>query len=190
MRIISILAGLALAFAANHTSAQDYPAKPVRVIVPFTPGSGTDIFARTVCPKLAETWGQQVVVENRTGAGGAIASGAVAKSPADGHTLLWHSTAFATSPAVQRNLPYEPLREFAAVSPLLSQPYALVLSPAAGFRTVAELIAAAEARPGHITCGSTGLGTSSHFAAEKFRIAAGIDAVHVPYKGGPRLTAT
>lgn len=188
MRIFRLLATLVLALGnAPNVLAQSYPAKPVRVIVTFTPGSATDILARVVCPKLSELWGQQVLVENRPGAGGSIAASVVAKSPPDGYALLWHSNAFVTNPAVYGNLPYEPLRDFVAIAPLLSQPLALVLSPGAGVRTVAELIAAARVRPGEITYGSAGTGSGTHFAAEKFRIAAGIEAVHVPYKGGPEV---
>jgi tripartite-type tricarboxylate transporter receptor subunit TctC len=128
-----------------------------------------------------------VLVDNRSGGGGTLGVGVVAKSPPDGQTLLWHSNAFATSAAVYGNLPYEPLRDFVAISPLLSTPLALVLSPAAGVRTVADLIAAAKARPGQITYGSNGVGSGTHFAAEKFRIAAGVHVVHVPYKGGPEV---
>jgi tripartite-type tricarboxylate transporter receptor subunit TctC len=189
MKIARILAALIVALGASAALAQTYPIKPVRVIVPFTPGSGQDIFARVVCQKLSELWGQQVLVENRPGAGGSIASGVVAKSPPDGHMLLWHSTAFATNAALYPNLPYDSLRDFAAISPLVRQPFALVVSPAVGVRTIAELVAAAKAKSGQITYGSAGTGSGTHFAAEKFRLATGIDAVHVPYKGGPEVNA-
>lgn len=184
MKIARIFAVFIVALAAGGAFAQGYPSKPVHVVVPFTPGSGQDVLARVVCPKLSELWGQQVVVENRPGAGGSIGAAAVAKSPPDGYTLLWHSTAFATSPALYSALPYDPLRDFIALAAIARQPFALVISPAAGMRTVAELIAAAKARPGRITYGSAGTGTGTHFAAEKFRLAAGIDVQHVPYKGG------
>jgi tripartite-type tricarboxylate transporter receptor subunit TctC len=187
MKIVRILATLIVTLGASAALAQGYPSKPVRVIVPFTPGSGQDIFARVVCQKLSELWGQQTLVENRPGAGGSIASGVVAKSPPDGHTLLWHSTAFATNAALYANLPYDSLRDFAPIAPLLRQPFALVVSPAVGVGTVAELVAAAKARPGQINYGSAGTGSGTHFAAEKFRLATGIDAVHVPYKGGPEV---
>jgi tripartite-type tricarboxylate transporter receptor subunit TctC len=185
--IVRALAALIVASSVSYALAQSYPSKPVRIIVSFTPGSGTDILARVVTPKLSELWGQQVLVENRPGAGGLIGVGAVAKAPADGYTLLWHSSAFATSAAVHETLPYDPLRDFTPIAALLNQPHALVLSPAAGARTVAELIAAAKSGLRQISYGSAGTGTSTHFAAEKFRIAAGIDGVHVPYRGGPEV---
>ena len=187
MNGLPILAALILACSAGASVAQSYPGKAVRVVVPFTPGSGTDILARAVAPKLAEHWGQPVLVENRPGAGGVIGVGAVAKAPPDGYTLLWHSSAFASTAAVHDTLPYDPLRDFSAITALLNQPHALVVSPAAGARTIAELIAAAKARGRQITYGSAGAGTSTQFAAEKFRIAAGIEAVHVPYRGGPEV---
>jgi tripartite-type tricarboxylate transporter receptor subunit TctC len=182
--LIAVLAALAISLDAR---TQDYPAKPVRVVVPFTPGTATDVLARLVCSRLGGVWHQQVVVDNRSGAGGTLGVAAVAKSPPDGYTLLWHSNAFATSAAVYGNLPYEPLRDLAEISPLVSTPLTLVLSPALGVTSVAELVAAAKAKPGQLTYGSNGVGSGTHFAAEKFRIATGVDVVHVPYKGGPEV---
>jgi tripartite-type tricarboxylate transporter receptor subunit TctC len=185
---LSALVALAATIAAADAMGQVYPSKPVRVIVPFTPGSGTDVLARTLSPKLSELTGQQFVVENRPGAGGAVAAGAVAKAAPDGYTLLWHSSAFTITPALQANLGYDPLKDFAPVSALLTSPLVLIASPSSGARTVAELIALAKAKPGAINYGSAGTGSGTHFAAEKFRLAAGIDAVHVPYKGGMEPT--
>jgi tripartite-type tricarboxylate transporter receptor subunit TctC len=189
MKIARVLAALIMALGMSAALAQGYPSKPVRLIVPFTPGSGQDIFARVVSQKLSQLWDQPVLVENRPGAGGSIASGVVAKSPPDGYTLLWHSTAFATNAALYANLPYDSLRDFAPITPIVRQPFALVVSPVTGVRTVAELVAAAKAKPGQINYGSAGTGSGTHFAAEKFRLATGIDAVHVPYKGGPEVNA-
>lgn len=185
MRIVRVLAALIVALGAGDTLAQGYPSKPVRVIVPFTPGSGIDVFTRPIAHKLAELWGQPVLVENRTGAGGTVGTGLVAKSAPDGYTLLVNSVAFVQSPALYANLPYDIQKDFVGISPLVASPYVLVVGPAAGVRTVAELVAAAKAKPGQLNFASTGIGTGTHLVAEKFKHAAGIDVVHVPYKGGP-----
>jgi tripartite-type tricarboxylate transporter receptor subunit TctC len=174
------LALLFVAFAQAHA----FPTKPVRVIVAFTPGGVTDIVARTLMPKLGELWGQPVVVENRPGAGGTVAAMAVARATPDGSTLLVHSAGYAINAALSQTLPYDPQRDFVHVAPLASQAMLLVVSPASAVRSVAELIAAAKARPGELAYGSAGIGSGGHFSAEKFRIAAGIDVLHVPYKGG------
>jgi len=184
MKALRTLLALAAALLAAAAPAQDFPARPVRIIVPYTPGGGTDIFARVVSQKLGELWSQQAVVENRPGAGGSIGSAAVAKAPADGYTLLWNSNAFLSSSAVYR-LPYDPVKDFVAIAPVMRQPFALVIGSTAGVRTVGELVAAGRARPGHLTYASAGTGTATHFVAGKFRLAAGMEAVHVPYKGGP-----
>jgi tripartite-type tricarboxylate transporter receptor subunit TctC len=169
---------------AAFTQAHAFPTKPVRVIVAFTPGGVTDIVARTLSAKLAERWGQPVVVENRPGAGGARAAVAGARAPADGYTLLVHSSGYAVNAALNANLPYDPHKDLVAVAPLASQAMVLVVNPAAGFRSVAELISAAKARPDALAYGSAGIGSGGHFSAEQFRIAAGIELLHVPYKGG------
>jgi tripartite-type tricarboxylate transporter receptor subunit TctC len=169
---------------AAFTQAHAFPTKPVRVIVAFTPGGVTDIVARTLTAKLAERWGQPVVVENRPGAGGSLAAVAVARAPADGYTLLVHSSGYAVNAALNANLPYDPHKDLIAVAPLASQAMVLVVNPAAGFRSVAELISAAKSRPGALAYGSAGIGSGGHFSAEQFRIAAGIELLHVPYKGG------
>lgn len=184
------LLALAAALTAAAAAAQDFPAKPVRLIVPFTPGgSATDTFARVLAQKLGEQWSQQVVVENRPGAGGSIGAAAVARAPADGYTLLWHSNAFLSSPALYRGLPYDPVKDFVAIAPAVRQPFALVVSAATGMNSLDELIAAGRARPGTLTYASAGTGTATHFVAEKFRLAAGMEAVHVPYKGGTEAHA-
>jgi tripartite-type tricarboxylate transporter receptor subunit TctC len=172
------------ALAASAVHAQNYPTKPVRVIVAFSPGGVTDIIARTVMPKLAETWGQPVVVENRAGAGGSLGAVAVARSPADGSVLLVHSSGYAINAAIAASLPYDPYKDFVAVAHLGSQPQVLVVNPASSYHSVRDLVAAAKAKPGEITYGSAGIGSGAHFNAEKFRIAAGIEVLHIPYKGG------
>lgn len=190
MKIVRIIAVLSVGFAAGlgapaDALAQGYPSKPVRVIVPYTAGSGTDIVARIVSEKLSELWAKPVVVENRPGAGGTVGTGVAAKSPPDGQTLLVNSVAYTLNPAIYSRLPYNTPGDLLEVSPLVSQPYVLVAGAPAGVRTVAELIALAKAKPGQLNFGSAGTGTGTHLVGEKFRVAAGIDVVHVPYKGGP-----
>jgi tripartite-type tricarboxylate transporter receptor subunit TctC len=159
--------------------------------VPFTAGSATDILARTVGQKLNEMWNQPVVVDNRGGAGGTIGAGIVAKSPPDGYTLLVHSAAQAVNPFIYPTLPYDTMKDFVQVAALGGQPNVLVVAPSAGYKSVADLIADAKRRPGALTFGSAGIGSGTHINAEKFKLAAGIDVLHVPYKGTPEaLTDT
>ena len=177
-----VLAGWAFAQLA---AAQAWPTKPVKIVVPFTAGSATDILARTAGQKLQEMWGQPVVIDNRPGAGGTIGENIVAKSPPDGYTLMVHSAAQASNAAIYPNLPFDTVKDFIDIGALGGQPNVLVVNPASGYRSVAELIAAAKAKPGALNYGSAGTGSGTHHKAEKFRLAAGIDAVHVPYKGTP-----
>jgi len=171
----------ALWFPAAHAQ---YPTKPVRVIVAFSPGGVTDIIARTLMPKLAELWGQPVVVENRAGAGGSLAAVTVKSAPADGSVLLVHSSGYAINAAINSSLPYDPYKDFIPVAHMGSQPQVLVVNPATPYQSVRDLIEAAKAKPGEITYGSAGIGSGGHFNAELFRIAAGIEVLHIPYKGG------
>lgn len=180
-----LLAGLALAFTAATVAAQGFPSKPIRLVVPFSAGSGTDIAARAVGEVMAKGLGQPVVVENRPGAGGTIAAAAVAKGEADGHTVLVPSSGHAANPAIYPNLPYDTLKDLTGVTPLVAMPNVLVVSPAKGWKTVADLVAAAKARPGTMNYASAGVGSATHFNAEKFRLQAGLNAVHVPFKGTP-----
>jgi len=177
--------GAALALCATLASGQGYPNKPVKLVVPFTPGSATDILARTLGQKLSEQWGQPVIVENRAGAGGTIGAGVVAKSPPDGYTLMVHSSGHAVNASMYPTLPYDTTKDFVEVATLGGQPNVLVVAPASGLRTVADLIAAAKKSPGALNYGSAGIGSGTHVNAEKFKLAAGIDAVHIPYKGTP-----
>jgi tripartite-type tricarboxylate transporter receptor subunit TctC len=154
--------------------------KPVRLIEPFGAGGGPDLLARALAQKLSELWDQPVTVENITGAGATAGPAQVATSPADGYTLLVSTSAQAYSAVLLKTLPYDPLKDFIPIAPLSSQPYVLVAGKAAGVTTVGELIAAAKAKPGELKFGSTGLGTGSHVGVEKFNLAAGIRAVHVP----------
>ena len=175
---------LFLFFISLGAAAQGWPQKPVRVVVAFSAGGVTDIIARTLGARLAELWGQSVVVENRPGAGGSIGTMAVVKSPADGYTLLVHSSGYAINAALNPALPYDPRKDLVEVAPLGSQPMVLVVSPASGIRSVPELIAAARAKPGELAYGSSGIGSGAHMNGEKFRIATGVALIHVPYKGG------
>jgi tripartite-type tricarboxylate transporter receptor subunit TctC len=170
---------------------QGYPNKPVHVVVPFTAGSATDILARTFGQKLTEMWNQPVVVDNRPGAGGTIGAAVVAKSAPDGYTLLVHSAAQAYNPSIYPSLPYDTVKDFIDIVPLGGQPNVLVVAPSTGIKTVAELIAQAKQKPGQLNFGSAGTGSGTHINGEKFKLAAGIDVVHIPYKGTPEaLTDT
>ena len=161
-------------------SAQDYPAKPVQIIEPFGAGGGPDLLARALAPKLSELWGQLVTVDNYPGAGATAAPALVAKSPADGYTLLINTSAQAYSAAISKNLPYDPLKDFIPIASLTNQPYVLVAGKPAGVGTVRELIAAAKRKPGELKFGSTGAGTGTHLGIVKFNLAAGIKVVDVP----------
>jgi tripartite-type tricarboxylate transporter receptor subunit TctC len=169
----------------SAAAADDYPAKPVRIVVGFTPGGGPDITARYIAQKLGEAWKQQVLVENRPGAGGTVAAGMVARAAPDGYTLLSVSSAHAIAAAIYPKLPYDPFADLAGVTQTGASKYVLVVAPSLGVRTLAELIAAAKARPGRLNFSSAGVGSGTHFAAEMFRSMAGIDVVHVPFKGIP-----
>jgi putative tricarboxylic transport membrane protein len=163
--------------------AQNYPAGPLRIVVPFTPGGGTDILARLIAQKLNESWGQPVVVDNRPGAAGTVGTAFVAKAAGDGHTLLIVPAGYAGNPGLYKNLPYDQTRDLAPVSWLASGPLTLVVHPSLPAKSVKELIAFARARPGEINFGSSGAGTLPHLSAELFNSMSGIKMVHIPYKG-------
>lgn len=170
---------------------QSYPTKPIRMVIPFTAGSNSDMLARLIGPKLLESWGQQVVVDNRPGAGGSIAGGIVVSSTPDGHTLMLSSSAFATSAALGLKLPYDPLKDFAGVTQVASTANVLVVAPSLGVKSAKELIALAQQKPGQINFASSGVGSGTHYTGELFKLAAKIDVVHVPFKGTPEaLTDT
>ena len=173
--------------ASAQSAAANYPSKSLRIIVPFTTGSATDVLARIVSDKLNSAWGQPVVVENRPGAGGTIGTAQVAKSPADGYTLLVVSTGHVVNHVLYDNIQYDTLKDLAGVAPLASLPSVLAVSPALGVKSVKELVAAAKAKPGQFNYGTAGIGSAAHINSEKFRVAAGIDAVHVPFKGTPEI---
>ncbi len=178
-----IFAACLIANAAN-AAAQSYPSKALRLIVPFPPGGSADILARTIGQRMSEGLGQSVVIDNRPGAGTAIGAEATAKSAADGYTIMIGTvSSHAINPSLNAKLPYHPIRDFTPISPVASIPFALVVHPSLPARTVAELIAAARAKPGVLNFSSAGNGTSNHLAGELFKSMARIDVVHIPYKG-------
>ena len=190
MRVFALTSALVAAATlslnpAREASAQAWPSKPVKVIVPFTAGSATDILARAFGQKLSELWGQPVVIENHPGAGGTIGAGIVAKAAPDGYTLLVHSAGYTVNPWIYPKLPYDTTKEFVEIAPLGGQPNVLVVAPETNLKSVQQLIAEAKAKPGTMNYGSAGQGSGTHVNAEKFRLATGIDVVHVPYKGTP-----
>ena len=180
----AMAAALLCAYACAQ-AAENFPVRPVRMIVAFTAGSETDFFARIVGQKMAEQWNQQVVVDNRPGAGGVLATKLVATSSADGYTIFMNSMAHAITPAIYANLPYDTLRDLTGISQVSGVPNVLVVPPAQGIKSVKELIAAAKQKPAQLTFGSAGVGSGMHINGEQFRLAADISVVHVAYKGGP-----
>ena len=179
----------ALGLAAGNASAQNWPAKAIRVIVPFTAGSGTDIAARTVSERLSQILGQPVIVENRPGAGGTIGQAIVAKADPDGYTILVHSSSQTVTPSTYPNLPFDTLRDFSGITMLANIPNVLVMAQSKGIKSVQELVAAARAKPGSMNYASAGAGSATQLNAERFKLGAGIDAVHIPYKGTPEAIA-
>jgi tripartite-type tricarboxylate transporter receptor subunit TctC len=177
--------GAAAALAVACSWAQAYPSKTIRIVVPFTAGSATDIMARVVGEKLQAAWGQPVVVENRPGAGGTLGATQVARAEADGHTLLVVSTGHVVNPALYGNLQYDTLGDFAGVTPLATLPSVLVVGAGSPIKSVAELIAAARAKPGALNYASAGVGSATHVNAEKFRASANLQLTHIPFKGTP-----
>jgi tripartite-type tricarboxylate transporter receptor subunit TctC len=173
--------GILCALAAQ---AQPWPARAVRMIVPFAPGGATDIIARSVAQQLAGRLGQSVVIENKPGAGTIVGNAEVAKSKPDGYTLLFAPTPFVISQVVYPTLPYDPQRDFTPVTLLATSPFILVVNAGVAPKSVAELVAQAKAKPGSLTFASAGNGTVPHLAGELFKLRAGVDIVHVPYKGG------
>lgn len=169
--------------------AQSWPTKPVRVIVPVTAGSATDVITRLVAERLSAQLGQNLVVDNRPGASGTIGIGAVAKAEADGYTLLVFSSSFTVTPITYPGQPYDTARDFTGITPLGNVPNILVIAPSRGFRSVKELVAAAKAKPGALTYASIGTGSATQLSAERFRLGAGFEGVHVPFKGTPEALA-
>jgi tripartite-type tricarboxylate transporter receptor subunit TctC len=176
---------LASALLALPASAQNFPDKPIHIIVPFTPGSATDVVARAVAAAMTKNLGQTVIVDNKPGAGGTIGAGQVAKSAPDGYTLLANSSAHTVNPAIYPNMTFDTAKDLPAVTLLAVQPNIMVASPSKGWKTAKDYVNAAKAAPGKLTYATAGTGSGTHMNAEKFRLSAGIGAVHVPYRGTP-----
>src|SRR5204862_2503938 len=170
---------------AQGDEPRDYPNRPLRIVVGFTPGGGPDVTARHIAQRLGETFKQPVIVENKPGAGGTVAAALVARAPADGYTLLSVSSAHAAAAAIYPKLSYDTLKDLAGITQSATSKYVLVVAPSLGVRSVKDLVAAAKARPGTINFSSAGIGSGTHFAAEVFKAMAAIDVVHVPFKGIP-----
>lgn len=183
--VAAIASAIVLVLPATAAAQQKYPTKPIRMLVPFSPGSQTDIFARWIGEKVYEGWGQRVVVDNRPSAGGTIAAEYVLAANPDGHTMMMHATGHAANATLYSKLPYDVVRDFAGVSQVASVPNLLIVSPTLGPRNVKELIALAKSKPGQFNFSSAGIGSGTHVNGEMFKIMAGIDVTHVPYKGAP-----
>jgi tripartite-type tricarboxylate transporter receptor subunit TctC len=188
--ILGSLITAALVAFGNAVWAQNYPAKPVRIVVPFAPGGNVDINARAIAPGLNEIFGQQVLVENRAGAGGMLGGEFVARAPADGYTLLMASNSvYSVAPNVFSKPRYHPVKDFAAISGISNVPFVIVLHPSVPAKNLKEFIALVKSRPGQMTMATAGTGTSNHLVGELFQISAGVRMTGVPYKGsGPALT--
>jgi len=188
MRFPQALLAIAGLLVAGAACAQPlYPDRPIRIIVPFTAGSGTDIIARTVGEAMSKGLKQPIVIENRPGAGGTLGAAQVAKSAPDGYTLLVHSAGHVANAAIYTGLPYDTVRDFAGVTPLASLPNVLIVAPSKGFKSVGDLVEKARASPGAFNYGSAGNGSATHMNAEIFRMSAKFNAQHVPYKGTPEV---
>jgi tripartite-type tricarboxylate transporter receptor subunit TctC len=184
--VAAMAASISLGLLGAPARAQNaYPSQPIRFLVPFTAGSGTDIVARTLADQLVKALGQPVITDNKPGAGGTVGAGQVGIAPADGYTVLIHSAAHVANAALYRTLRYDTLKDFTPVTMLATLPNVLVTAPGKDFRTVQELVQKAKENPGKYTYGSAGNGSATHMNAEKFRAAVGIDAVHIPFKGTP-----
>jgi tripartite-type tricarboxylate transporter receptor subunit TctC len=179
----ALAAACAAALLHGTALAQAYPSKPIRVIVPFAAGSTTDIIARAITDKMGASMGQQLVVDNRGGASGTIGQALVAQAAPDGYTIMIHSSSHTVSPSTFAKLPFDTVNDFAGVTPISSTPNALVISPAKNVKTLADLLALAKTRPDGLNFASAGQGSATHLNAEKFKMAAGIKATNIPFKG-------
>ena len=173
----------ALVAAMSAASAQPYPSRNITVIIPFAPGNANDITGRIVFEQVSKQMGQTIVIDNRGGAGGTIGVGQAARATPDGYTILFHSASFSSAYVTHKTLPYDTFKDFIAVVPAGISPSVLVVSPSKEYKTAADLVAAAKAKPGALNFASAGIGAASHLAAEKFNVAAGIKSQHVPFKG-------
>ena len=182
-RIARLMAAALALGGPAAASAQEYPVKPIRIIVPFGAGSATDALARTIGPKMTEMWGQNVIVENRPGSGSVVGTQVAARAPADGYTLLVVSASHAINATLYSKLPFDPVKDFAGITPLALIPNILIVHPSLPAKNVKELVALAKAKPGTFNFTSAGVGSNSHMNGEIFRSTAGIKIVHVPFKG-------
>ena len=178
------MCAFAMVIMVTVAAAQPYPRKAIRIVVPFPPGGGTDVMARVIAQKLNESWQQAVIIDNRPGASGIVGSELVAKSAADGYTLLVQGTQHAINLSLYKKMPFDTLRDFAAVAYIASAPFLLVVHPSVPANSVGELIAYIKAKPGGLNYGSSGLGGGAHLAGEIFKTAAGVQLQHIAYKGG------
>jgi len=184
MKRIAVMLVAALA-VTGEALAQNYPTKPVRLVIAFTPGSSTDIIGRAVAAKLQDMWGQPVIAENRPGAGGTVGSEFVLRSDPDGYTLLANSSAHAANPGMYKELRYDTMKDFVNLALLGGGPNVLMVGPDPGWKTLGDFVKAAKANPGKLNFASAGIGSGTHFNLEKLKIAVGVDVQHVPYKGTP-----
>lgn len=188
-RPFPVLALMALAFIAPAAGAQDFPNKPIHIVVPFAPGGGTDVLTRILAQQVSEEFKQQVVVDNKPGAGGVLGAGIVVKAPADGYTLYVSSTATAMMPSLYKNLGFDPIADFAPIALIGTSPFILIASNSLPARTLPEMIALAKAKPGALSYGSAGIGSVNHVTMELFKAMAGVNILHVPYKGSSAALA-
>ena len=189
-RAIKAAGALVLAISCAAAHAQSYPVRPIRLIVPFAPGGGSDFVGRLVGQKLTEQMAQQVVVDNRSGAASLIGTEIVQRAPADGYTLLLGDTGFSINLAYYKNAKYDPVKDFAPITVVADTPYILAVNASAPYAaSLKDLISAAKAQPGKLAIGSSGAGSGTHFSGELFRLRAGVNMIHVPYKGGGAVLA-
>ena len=183
--ITAVASAAALCTAASPAFAEDYPSKPIKIVVPFTAGSATDIIARAVGEGMRKELGQPIIIENKPGAGGTLGAAQVASAPGDGYTLLVHSAGHVANAYLYPTLRYDPVKDFKSLAMLASVPNVMVVSPQSGFKDVKAVVAKAKTEPGKLLYASAGNGSATHMNAEKFRVSTGIDATHVPYRGTP-----
>ncbi|HYK12448.1 MAG TPA: tripartite tricarboxylate transporter substrate binding protein [Burkholderiales bacterium] len=183
--LTTALACALLTIAAPGSAQEQFPSKPIRMLVPFSAGSATDFFARLLGAKMTEHWGQQVVIDNRPSAGGVIASETLLAAPPDGYTLMLVSVGHAVNASLYTKLPYDTVKDFAGITLVADTPTVLVVTPSLGLKTVKDLVDLAKSKPGQINYASAGIGSGAHMNAEQFKLATGINVVHVPFKGTP-----
>ena len=189
--LCTALCGLTLPASPGPVAAMDYPARPIRIIVPQSPGASTDLTARLIGQKLSEAWKQSVIVDNRPGSSGISGTEIVSRAAPDGHTLMVVASSFSINPALQPKLPYDPVRDFTPITQLSKFPNMLAAHPSVPVKTLQDVIALARAKPGQLNYASAGSGTGTHMSAELLKQMTGIDIVHIPYKGGgPAMVAT